>query len=160
MVAKRNNNPFDVYSSFSGQYGQMLFGFDLVTLFERKYGASFWQGATTIAEKITVLKQYIQNANFKWNGYGYGAIAGTTTLNSVRYIRDYLNGNTVNLNNYWNEIQALSGATNRAQGKTPTISSGTLTNGANLTDGTVTTYGYEASGNGVLKYVQIDLGQE
>src|SRR6476660_9582626 len=154
-----DNNPFDVYSSISGQTGQMLFGFDLVTMFERKYGPSYWQGATTTAEKITVLKQYLQTGTFKWKGYGYGAIAGTPVRNSVRYIRDYLNGNTVNLNNYWNEVQALAGATNRAQGKTPTISSGTLTNGANLTDGTVTTYGYEASGNGVQKYVQIDLGQ-
>ena len=161
-----DNNPFDCYSSISGQLCQMLFQFDLVTLFERKYGPSYWQGGTTTAEKVAVLKQYIQSGTFKWKGYGYGVSqAGTpyqppvTTYDNVRYIRDYLNGNTVNLNNYWNEIQALSGATNRASGKTPTISSGTLTNGANLTDGTVTTYGYEASGNGVLKYVQIDLGQ-
>lgn len=77
---------------------------------------------------------------------------------SVRYIRDTLNGNTVNLNNYWNEIKAMAGATNRAQGKLPTISSGTLTNGVNITDGTVSTYGYEASGNGVAKQLTVDLG--
>lgn len=87
----------------------------------------------------------------------------TTTITNntklkARYIRDYLNGSTANLNNYWNEIKAMSGTVNRAAGKLPTISSGTLTNAVNVTDGNNTTYGYEASGNGVAKYVQIDLG--
>lgn len=82
-----------------------------------------------------------------------------TTHYKVRYIRDWLNGNTVNANNYWNEIECWAGMTNRCQGIMPTISSGTLTNGANITNGNHADYAYEASGNGVAKYVQIDLGQ-
>jgi phage minor structural protein len=76
----------------------------------------------------------------------------------IRYIRDWLNGNTVNLNNYWNEVECWAGQTDRCMGIMPTISSGTLTNGANITNGNHADYAYEASGNGVAKYVQIDLG--
>ncbi len=162
-IMTADNNPFDVHATISGNYAQMMFKFDLVTLFERKYGTSYWQGGTTLAEKIAILKTYAKNLNFHWRGYGSGVSqAGqpaVTTYNNVRYIRDYENGNSVNANNYWNEIQALTaGGTNRAAGKTPTISSGTLTNGVNITDGNLSNYGYEASGNGVAKYVQIDLG--
>lgn len=82
-----------------------------------------------------------------------------TTHYKIRYIRDWLNGNTVNANNYWNEIEAWAGMTDRCMGIMPTISSGTLTNGANITNGNHADYAYEASGNGVAKYVQIDLGQ-
>ena len=165
-IMTADDNPFDVHAATASQYAQMLFKFDLVTLFERQFGTSFWQGGTTLAEKITVLKQYLNDMTFHWKGYGMGvSTPGTayqppvTTYDNVRYIRDYANGSNVNAFNYWNEVQALTaGAVNRAQGKTPTISSGTLTNPANLTDGTKTTYGYESSGNGIQKYVQIDLG--
>lgn len=161
-----DNNPFDVHSTISGNYAQMLFQFDLVTLFERKYGTNFWLGATTTAEKVAKLKTYITDMTLQWKGYGTGvsqagqpAQPAVTTYNNVRYIRDTLNGNTVNGNNYWNEIQALTaGGTNRAAGKLPTISSGTLTNGANITDGNGSTYGYEASANGVAKQLTVDLG--
>jgi phage minor structural protein len=88
----------------------------------------------------------------------FQTITNAQFFTGFRYIRDYQNGNSVNANNYWNEIEAWSGLTNRAQGKVPTISSGTLTNGVNITNGNHADYGYEASGNGVAKYVQVDLG--
>lgn len=91
----------------------------------------------------------------------YQTIANTNKFAPFRYIRDWLNGNTVNANNYWNDVSCFSGGTagtNYCAGKTPTISSGTLTNPANITDGSLSTYGYEASGNGVAKNIMIDLG--
>jgi phage minor structural protein len=99
-----------------------------------------------------------QGAAINADGLVMSKTIAHSTLFSVRYIRDYENASTANPNNYWNSIKAKAGAIDRAQGKLPTISSGTLTNAANITDGNDTTYGYEASGNGVQKYVQVDLG--
>lgn len=83
----------------------------------------------------------------------------------VRYIRNYIGGNTVNTGNHWVEIQALdAGSVNRALGKVPTMSStvasGTL---AMVTDGNITSANYVSSvgvGSTDPVYVQIDLGAE
>lgn len=101
-----------------------------------------------------------------YGGYeGGNAVDDGQTLNfsitnnqklSFRYVRDWLNGNTVNGNNYWNDIQVWAGATNRALGKLPT-SNGVLTNAVNMTDGNASTYGYETAVTGA-KWVQVDLG--
>jgi phage minor structural protein len=88
----------------------------------------------------------------------YQTITNAQTFAGFRYIRDYLNGNTVNAYNYWNEIEAWTGLTDRCAGIAPTISSGTMTNPNNITNQNHADYGYESSGNGVAKYVQIDLG--
>jgi hypothetical protein len=72
----------------------------------------------------------------------------------IRYIRDWINGSTANTTNYWNAIKAFSGETDLARGIIPTTN-GTMTNAANITDGSDTTYGYAWAG---LIYAQIDLG--
>jgi hypothetical protein len=77
---------------------------------------------------------------------------------SFRYIRDWLNGNSVNPYNYWNEIKVMVGATNIAQGL-PITTNGTITNAIRITDGDKTNYAYETANTGP-KYVQIDLGSE
>jgi hypothetical protein len=92
-----------------------------------------------------------------------GSGGGSSNLpTGIRYIRDTTNGNTVNANNYWVEIQALQNVTgtNIASGKTVTGSAtplaGTL---ALVTDGTIGS----ASGQYVSmvlgsQWVQVDLG--
>lgn len=78
------------------------------------------------------------------------------TFPSFRWVRDWLNGNTVNPNNYWNEIKVMVGTNNIALGILPT-SNGTLYNAVRITDGVTTNYAYETAQSGP-KYVQIDLG--
>jgi phage minor structural protein len=74
----------------------------------------------------------------------------------VRYIRDWMNGNSVNTGNHWVEIQAWSGGTNRALNK-PTTGSGGSTGIERVTDGDTATHNYYSGGSG-LDYVRIDLG--
>jgi hypothetical protein len=76
----------------------------------------------------------------------------------MRFVRDWLNGNSVNPNNYWNDIKVMAGGVNIALGL-PVTSNSTVNNPANITDGNNTTYGYIFSTVGdVPDYVQIDLG--
>jgi phage minor structural protein len=75
----------------------------------------------------------------------------------VRYIRDWLNGNSVNNYNHWVEIKVMSGTTNRASGKTPT-SNYSLSNGSRVTDNDTNSNNYASGASGVSQYVQIDLG--
>lgn len=169
LINTSNMNDFDVDSSTAGQKSQILFQFSPIDYITSLYGTEIWQGRVTIADKVALAREFISNIRLNWTGYGQGSHATTTsttttttptTFSGIRYIRDYLNGNTANAGNYWNEIKASNAAgTNYCAGKTPTISGAyTLTNPLNLTDGSNTTYGYETSGDGVLKYVQIDLG--
>lgn len=46
-----------------------------------------------------------------------------SNLNNVRYIKDCINGNSVNTNNHWLELQAISNGTNVVYGKTVTSTS-------------------------------------
>lgn len=80
-------------------------------------------------------------------------------LNQVRYIRDCVDGNTVDSNGYWLEIQAISNGTNLALGKAPAGSGGTASDLNYITDGSVdnTTSIGKITGSG-NKCVQIDLG--
>jgi phage minor structural protein len=75
----------------------------------------------------------------------------------VRYIRDWLNGSSVNNTNHWVEIKVMSGTTNRASGKTPT-SNYSLTNASRITDGDTNSNNFAQGAAGVNQYVQIDLG--
>ena len=78
------------------------------------------------------------------------------TTGEIRYIRDYLNGSTANTGNHWVEIKAnTQDGTNVALGKVPT-SNVTLTNGAYLTNGVISSA--YVNGSAGLAYVQIDLG--
>lgn len=146
-----------ITTSVGGANSNMLFSFNIIELMERQFGKYIWGGATTLADKIAKAKTMITKYTATVNGYAVNP-SRTTFTNGVRYIRDWLNGNTVNPNNYWNEVEAWSGTLDRAKNVTPTISSGTLANAANVNDGNESTYGYEASGNGVAKYIQVDLG--
>lgn len=101
----------------------------------------------------------------------------TTTVNSlkstsctfkVRYIRDWLNGNTINTSGCWTEISAMQGKNNLAVGKTVTSDTAFSTgynNLATVTDGNTvpaetgnpnSTYcGITTAG---AHWVQVDLG--
>ena len=80
-------------------------------------------------------------------------------LSQVRYIRDCIDGNTVDANGYWLEIQAISNGTNLAQGKTVAGSGGTATDLNYATDGSVddSTLVGKITGSG-NKCIEIDLG--
>lgn len=77
-------------------------------------------------------------------------------FSQVRYIRDYMNGNTVNTGNHWVEIQAYDARGNNiAAGK-----SGTTSNGAFdtlITNGITSTNPYFSLPEGE-QWVQVDLG--
>src|SRR5690348_5463925 len=156
LAETKDSSGYHITGSTAGAMTQAIFRFDVIQALERQYGKAIWGGATLLADKIAIAKTLLTSISATVTGYGLAPVR--PVFRNFRYIRDWLNGSTANANNYWNEIQCLAGATNRAAGKTPTISSGTLTNGANITDGNTATYGYEASANGVAKYIKIDLG--
>ena len=85
-----------------------------------------------------------------------------TKLNGVRYIKDCVNGNTVNTYNNWVEIQAIKDGTNIAKGKTVSLVSGnTLNNAASATDGII--YPNDGSSNAYINQsgqecARLDLG--
>lgn len=84
----------------------------------------------------------------------------------VRYIRDWLNGSTSNLGNFWVDIQAIdTGGINKALGKSVTSSvafdgSGAPNDptGAAITDGITTTTPYTGLVAVGLQWVKVDLG--
>lgn len=88
------------------------------------------------------------------------SLESTTTKNtkvgSFRYIRDWLNGNTINTSNHWIELKVMVGDTNIAQGLTAT-SDITVSNIGNYTDGRVDS-NYTSCGAG-WHYLQLDLGK-
>jgi len=81
----------------------------------------------------------------------------------IRYIRNYLGGNTVDSSNRWVEIEALdSSGTNIALGKPVTMSSEVASGSLSMvTDGDKTSSNYVSSlgtGSEDPVYVQVDLG--
>ena len=85
-----------------------------------------------------------------------------TKLNGVRYIKDCVNGSSVNTYNNWIEIQAIKDGTNIAKGKTVSLVSGnTLNNVASATDGII--YPNDGSSNAYINQsgqecARLDLG--
>ena len=81
----------------------------------------------------------------------------------VRYIRESLNGNTVNAYNHWVEIQALTLVGNEyvnvARGKTVTVN-GSVSNPARVTDGVIATSSGNYTDGVAPSAVTIDLGGE
>ncbi|MFR8269196.1 MAG: glycine-rich protein, partial [Oscillospiraceae bacterium] len=94
--------------------------------------------------------------------------ADSTKITSVRYIKDCINGNTINDYNHWVEIQAINKGENVAKGKTVTgilpEANNTTYAFANAVDGKID----NANGNAGFAYMSgtgnqcltVDLGQE
>lgn len=83
-----------------------------------------------------------------------------TKLNNTRYIKDCVNGNTINTSNHWTELQAIYNGLNVAKGKSITGTSSEVSEKpyGRITDGDITTTNYaEASTNGSLQCVTVDL---
>lgn len=83
-----------------------------------------------------------------------------TNLNSVRYVRDCTNGNSVNTGNHWVEIQVIHKGTNIALGVAATADFAEVSTHpfSRLTDGDLATANY-TDGNGVgQRCVKLDLG--
>ena len=83
---------------------------------------------------------------------------------NIRYIRDWLNGNSVDDENRWAEIRVTvndtnlaSGEINIAAGITPTSDISSITNISNYTDEQTDTYA--SSSQSGWHYLQIDLGE-
>lgn len=80
--------------------------------------------------------------------------------NQLRYIRNYINGNSINAGNHWVEIQAIDlNGTNVALNKAVTMSQieGNSAPASILVDGSTATDPYINSATG-LQYAQVDLG--
>lgn len=96
--------------------------------------------------KITYLGSYYPKTN--------------TKLNNTRYIKDCVNGNTVNTYNHWTELQAIYNGVNVAKGKsiTGTSSEGSSNPYIRITDGDITYSNYATAGtSGSLQCVTVDL---
>ena len=143
----------DVINTAINERGSQLFGFNVLDILEREFGETIWQGKTTTAEKRNFAVTFLDKLTLNWHGYGRKP---SIYFQPFRYIRDWVNGNTINSGNQWNEIQCLAGVTNRCAGKTPT-SNKTITNPLNATNGVTTDYASEGSNTGPT-YLQIDLG--
>ena len=83
---------------------------------------------------------------------------------NIRYIRDWLNGNSIDDENRWTEIKVTvndtnlaSGEINIAAGITPTSDISSITNISKYTDGQTDTYA--SSSQSDWHYLQIDLGE-
>lgn len=83
---------------------------------------------------------------------------------NIRYIRDWLNGNSIDDENRWAEIKVTvndtnlaSGEINIAAGITPTSDISSITNISKYTDGQTDTYA--SSSQSDWHYLQIDLGE-
>ncbi len=84
----------------------------------------------------------------------------TENLNNVRYIKDCVNGNTINSWSHWGEIQAIVNGLNVAFEK-PISATGTFSassQAADINDGDITTFAYITDGS--LQCVTIDLEEE
>lgn len=102
------------------------------------------------------------------NGYAKITYIGTdaptrvnTKLNNVRYIKDCINGNNINGNNHWVELQAIYQGENKAKGKVPsyTIAEAATAPYSRLTDGEIDTSLYAATTVIGLQCLWVDLGQ-
>lgn len=115
------------------------------------------ENVSTINGNITSHEQRLKTAETKLTDSNF-AVQIQRNQNKVyrfRYIRDYINGSTVNSANHWAEIQAIDNlGVNVAKGKT-VGSNDTLTNGTLATDG-ILSNGYANCASG-LKYIQVDL---
>ena len=81
--------------------------------------------------------------------YGSSLTRTNTKLNGVRYIKDCINGSSVNDYNNWVELQAIKDGVNLAKGKTISLVSGhTLNNVAPATDGKI--YPNDGSSNAYI----------
>lgn len=78
---------------------------------------------------------------------------------AVRYVRDWINGNSVNNGNHWVEVKVFdTNGTNLALGKWVTEKNGTMVNISKAVDGDLTAANYFTSAD-TLSYIQIDLAQ-
>lgn len=105
----------------------------------------------TQGDQVYRVDIYGKNAAGEWS---------TQQRQSVRYVRDWLNGSNANSGNHWVEIQAVDfGGTNVAAGKTVTtsgtVSSGSLTV---VTDGNTASSPYVSITAGGARNVTVDLG--
>lgn len=102
------------------------------------------------------------NGKAKITYIGVNSLTKTNTkLNSVRYIRDCINGSTGNSNSHWVELQAIYNGTNVAYGKTVT---GTSAQNASypytrITDGDITPTTYATTDAVGLQCITVDLTQ-
>src|SRR4051812_16242578 len=96
---------FKVSTTAGGTKACLLLSFNVIDVLERQFGKYMWGSAVTLADKIAVAKGMISQMTLTANGYAVSPTRQTFT-SGIRYIRDYLNGNTVNAYNYWNDIQA------------------------------------------------------
>lgn len=84
-----------------------------------------------------------------------------TKLNSVRYVKDCVNGTALTGSSHWVELQAIKNGVNLAKGKNV---NGTFTENASypysrITDGDITSSNYTDSYAAGLQCVTVDLGQ-
>ena len=83
-----------------------------------------------------------------------------TKLDSVRYIKDCINGSSANTPNHWVEIQAIKDGTNLAKGKTVTgtVSAASGNAYTKIVDGLIGSSSYGKSSSNGLQCVTVNLG--
>lgn len=117
-----------------------------------------WSSTETISESFSNVTKKVDSITQE--------VKRNSRVSQFRYIRDYVNGNTVNNGAHWVEIQVYKDNTNIAKDKGVTCS-GTGVNLTRITDGSITSGYAEVTGGQIsttddlngYKYVQVDLGQ-
>lgn len=118
-----------------------------------------WSYTETISESFSKVTKTVDSIKQE--------VKRNSRVSSFRYLRDYINGNTVNSGTHIVEIQIFKNGTNVALNKTVTCS-GTGSNLSYAVNGNTTSSQYAEVSGGTLvreddlngfKYIQIDLGE-
>lgn len=72
-IMTQNGTVDQVSTANNGQISQQSFSFDIISLLDRNYDSSIWNGKTLLSDKIAIAKTIIADATFEWWGYGGGA---------------------------------------------------------------------------------------
>lgn len=127
-------------------------------------GRRFYENTTYVSsDNSTWIKAISNNDPETSNGKRVNAwdeplTRNNTGLEDVQFVRDCVDGSSVNTGNHWVELQAIKDGTNLASGITATGTTA-ITNVSYITDNAAVTANY-ASETAGAKCVTIDLGQQ
>jgi hypothetical protein len=78
----------------SGNYGQVLFSFDLIRAIEDKFGETAFVGCLTTADKVAWLKNSANVSDISISWYGYGSAPSGGSLTNKAYLKSWANDTT------------------------------------------------------------------
>lgn len=67
-----DGNWYSSSTTVANNFAQQLFQFDIISLLERNYDSSIWNGKTLLSDKVAIAKSIVTNVLFDWYGYANG----------------------------------------------------------------------------------------